>query len=91
MENSSLYIGNISSIVIYVLIYFKNVGKGILQSILSSEMCLNSRKKRREKSSEGKYTTSTIKALKTRYIAFKNDTKKQGQNDLAFLLLFQIK
>ena len=90
MENSSLYIGNISSIVIYVLIYFKNVGKGILQSILSSEMCLNSRKKRRERSSD-KYTTSTIKALKTRSIAFKNDTKKQGQNDLAFLLLFQIK
>ena len=53
-------------------------------------MCLNSRKKRRERSSD-KYTTSTIKALKTRYIAFKNDTKKQGQNDLAFLLLFQIK
>ena len=54
-------------------------------------MLISCNKKRHELSSEGKYTTLTIKTLKTRYIAFKNDTKKQGQNDLAFLLLFQIK
>ena len=90
LENSSLYIGNISSIVIYVLIYFKNVGKGILQSILSSEMCLNSRKNE-EKGLPINIPPRRLRLLKTRYIAFKNDTKKQGQNDLAFLLLFQIK
>ena len=54
-------------------------------------MCLNSRKKTKRKVFRGKYTTSTIKALKTRYIALKNDTKKQDHFDLAFLLLFQIK
>ncbi len=62
-----------------------------LQSILSSETLINYNEKRRERSSEGKYTTLTIKALKTRYIASKNDTKKQDHFDLAFLLLFQIK
>lgn len=40
--------------------------------------------KRRERFSEGKYTTPTIKALKIRYIAFKNDAKKQDHFDLAF-------
>lgn len=47
-----------------------------LQSILSSETCIDNNKKRRELSSEGKYTTPTFKALKTRYIALKNDTIK---------------
>lgn len=56
----------------------------ILQSILSSETLNNYNKKRRERSSEGKYTTLTFKARKTRYIALKNDTKKQDHFDLAF-------
>ena len=49
----------------------------ILQSILSSETLITYNKKRRERYSEGKYTTPTFKALKTRYIALKNDTKKR--------------
>ena len=61
----------------------------ILQSILRSETLISNHKKRHKLSSEGKYTTLTFKALKTRYIALKIDTKKQGQNVLAFLLLFQ--
>lgn len=48
-----------------------------LQSILSSETCLNNNEKRRELSSEGKYTTPTFKALKIRFRALENDTKKQ--------------
>lgn len=47
-----------------------------LQSILSSETCVDNNKKRHKLSSEGKYTTLTFKALKTRYIALKNDTIK---------------
>lgn len=54
-------------------------------------MLISCNKKRHELSSEGKHTTLTIKTLKTRYIALKNDTKKQDHFDLAFLLLFQIK
>ena len=48
----------------------------ILQSILSSETLISNHKKQMELSSEGKYTTPTFKALKTRYIALKNDTRK---------------
>lgn len=59
-------------------------GKKTLQSILSSETLVNYNKKRREKFSEGKYTTLTFKARKTRYIALKNDIKKQDHFDLAF-------
>ena len=33
--------------------------------------------KRRERFSEGKYTTPTFKALKIRFRALENDTKKQ--------------
>ena len=63
-----------------------------LQSILSSEMLIVYNEKRRERFSEGKYTTPTIKALKIRYIAFKNDAKKSKIIlTLLFLLLFQIK
>ena len=39
-------------------------------------MLISCNKKRHELSSEGKYTTPTFKALKTRYIALKNDTIK---------------
>ena len=46
------------------------------QSILSSETLISNHKKQIELSSEGKYTTPTIKALKIRYIALKNDTIK---------------
>ena len=46
------------------------------QSILSSETLISNHKKQIELSSEGKYTTPTIKALKTRYIALKNDKEK---------------
>lgn len=53
------------------------LGRKILQSILSSETLINYNEKRRERSSEGKYTTLTFKALKTRYIALKNDTRKK--------------
>lgn len=47
-----------------------------LQSILSSETLIIYNEKRRERFSEGKYTTLTFKVRKTRYIALKNDTKK---------------
>ena len=47
-----------------------------LQSILSSEMLIICNKKRHELSSEGKYSTLTIKTLKTRYIALKKRYKK---------------
>ena len=39
-------------------------------------MLINYNEKRREKFSEGKYTTLTFKALKTRYIALKKRYKK---------------
>ena len=48
-----------------------------LQSILSSETLIIYNKKRYGLSSEGKYTTPTIKALKTRYIALKKRYKKR--------------
>jgi hypothetical protein len=57
----------------------------ILQSILSSETCVDNNKKRYKLSSEGKYTTPTIKALKTRYIALKNDKEKAWSIQPCFL------
>ena len=46
-------------------------------------------KKRREKSSEVKYTTSTIKALKTRYIALKTTQKSKIILTLLFYSYFK--
>ena len=89
MENSSLYIGNISSIVIYVLIYFKNVGKGILQSILSSEMCLNSRKKRRERSSEVNIPPRRLRLLKHVILPLKTTQKSKVKMILLFCSYFK--
>lgn len=51
--------------------------KTLKQSILSSETLINNHKKQIELSSEGKYTTLTFKARKTRYIALENDTRKK--------------
>jgi len=57
----------------------------ILQSILSSETLISNHKKRHKLSFEGKYTTPTIKALKTRYIALKNDKEKARSIQPCFL------
>jgi len=58
----------------------------ILQSILSSETLISNHKKRHKLSFEGKYTTPTFKALKTRYIALKKrHNKKHGLFNHAFV------
>ena len=53
-------------------------------------MCLNSRKNE-EKGLPINIPPRRLRLLKYVILLLKNDTKKQDQNDLAFLLLFQIK
>lgn len=62
----------------------------ILQSILSSETLINYNEKRRERSSEGKYTTLTFKTLKTHYIALKMAQIKREHLLSFYIICFRL-